>query len=1147
MNKWTREQHTAITAPPNLLVSAAAGAGKTAVLTQRIVEKVKKGTDVRSLLVVTFTNAATQEMRQRVQRRLMEAAEEAETPALAAHLREQARIVGHTRGGGNISSLHAFCLYLIQRNFHKLGLDPAFTTADDAQSNILLQTAMEEAAEEHCTAGDPAYLALLHGLRKESILFDYTKALYHQLLSQPDPWNWLEEVQKIYALDAEVLSRHPALYELLRGMQRETAAAVRLLEQARRLVPNDYIKVLAVLDEELMQLRALLLCESYPAYRAALSALTFGRLVFPRGCPEVEMMEQVKALRKKAKSRLQDQQKIAAIGFEESAQEHNVLAPLVEALANFLKTVHHLYTEKKRQRGVIDFSDMEHMALALLEDDEIAARLRARYEEILVDEYQDSSRIQEALLQRIQRPAGNLFLVGDVKQSIYRFRLAEPGLFLEKLQTYTGEPGAPGSQVHLNTNFRSAPRILSTVNAVFSNIMTRETGEMDYDHNAALYPPVFAEDTPLSGCELHLVPRVAREDDPDLPENEAEDAQVEARLCAERIRHLMENTCYYDPDMGGERPLQYSDFVILLRSHRQAAEIWAQVLAEQGIPAYAQLTGGYFEAIEVQVFLNLLRVIDNRRQDIPLLSVLRGVFAFSDEELIRIRSHTTPRPETFFDSLALYRSVEDPLGDKVRAFFTTIDQARRDALLLPLDEFLAGLLEETGFYAAAGVLPGGPQRQANLNALLTRASSMPPGNGDLGSFLHFMDQTADTADLGRAQAGAADVVRILSMHKSKGLEYPVVFLGGLGRTFNRQNRKDDLVLDPELGIGLRTAQPRTRLRVDPLIRKAILYKQQRQQMAEEMRVLYVGMTRAKQRLILLGCMKEPEQALNNARENTVPVSATASDANSFLSWLLPVLAKQPALCVTTLHTRQDIMAVSAPKAPQPEEEADDIRFQRLYERLNWQYPYPGAARTPSKVSVSSLQAETVPELVQEPLFRQAASGLNAAARGTAAHLFLSLLPLISCPETGLTAWLQEQREKLLLEGRMAAAQAEALYLPAIARFLQSPLGKRLCRSARVERELEFSLQQQADQLLGEDHPEPVLLQGVIDCCFMEDGAWVLLDYKTDRIQPGETPETTAEVHRGQLTLYREALTQLSGIPVKEAYVVLLHAGEAVML
>jgi ATP-dependent helicase/nuclease subunit A len=1155
---WTTEQQQAIGREGcSLLVSAAAGSGKTAVLTERIARLVANGANIEEFLVVTFTEAATAEMKRRITSRLFQAAKEEKNLIAATRLRAQALAVGRA----NISTLHKFCLYILRRNFPLLGLDPGFRPADDVQSAMLLQQALEETAQARYEEADAAFLELLRAAGGEDELFALAQRLYGFLLAQPDPWGWLDGAAKAYAAEPETFLAHPALLELLGGLQADAAEQVKAIARARNLVPQELSGVRAILDDDMAQLRALSLCRTYAEYREQLLSIQLQTLRFPRGCCFPEQ-ESIKKTREQVRNCVKDQKKLLAQPPEMEANRMAALRPYVDALCAFVRDMDAAYALLKREHGVVDFSDMEHMALRALADEGVQSALRSRFAHVFVDEYQDSSRIQECLIDAVRR-GENLFLVGDVKQSIYRFRQADPSLFLEKITTFTGEDGK-NAQIHLNVNFRSAKPVIDAVNAVFSRVMTKTTGELDYDERAALHLPDGAQDNPYAGCELHVIGRAAEEPDdedtsgeaanaepgqtPDAEELEdAGDAEAEAMLAVRRIRALMREGRCRDPKTG-ERPFRYSDFAVLLRSHRYAAEVWAQTFAKMGVPVYVQLTGGYFDAIEVQVFLNLLRVIDNRRQDIPLLSVLRSpVFGFSVEELVALR--TEYGGETLFERLLDCADGLTTLSGHARETLNALETWRREALRLPLTEFLSQLLDDTGFYDCVGALPGGRERQANLDALVDRARDYADAGFpcDLWSFLQFMDRAAATADMGRAQAGAADVVRVLSMHASKGLEYPVVLCAGLGKAFNKRDLNAALLCERELGLGVRFILRNAR--ADTLLRRAIAKKLWRQQLAEEMRILYVGMTRARERLILIGCEKDAQESVEKARAAELD-DAYRARANTYLDWLLPVSLQSGALPLT-VHARGGILAAPSPIAgaeatiPQNNETRDAL-LAALRERLSWRYPYAAAAAIPSKRSVSELLHEREISLRPAPSFSRAADApLSAAQRGTAVHAVLREIDLAACPDDDAPDFVRAEIARMREWGILSTAQAQAVSASEIARFLESDIGLRLRSASRVERELEFAVLLRAEELGLAQDAEPVLLQGVIDCCFVEDGGWVLLDYKTDRLLPGETAGSAAQAHAQQLSLYALALTQLSGIPVRSRVVALLSAGEAV--
>ncbi len=1173
---WTKAQQDAIqTEHVNLLVSAAAGSGKTAVLTERIVRLVCAGTNIDQFLVVTFTEAATEEMKRRIAARLNKAALEEDDPEAASRLRREALSVGRA----NISTLHKFCLYILRRNFHRLGLDPGFRPADEIQSSMLFQQALEEAAAQRYEAQDAPFIALLHAAGGEEGVFSHTAKLHRFLMAQPDPWEWLARAELQYSLTGAEFMEHPALLALYKTLRAEAQIQYDNLRRASDLIPREYAGTRSMLDTELSQIGALFLksIQSLPQYRMQLLSVSFvQRFTWPREADE-PIKRRVNSLRDAAKKEIKRQQALLARPLEEEAQFLHTLAPQVGALCAFVRDVDARYAALKRGHGVVDFSDMEHLALRALQEEETRHALQNRFRYIFVDEYQDSSRIQECLIEAVRRE-DNVFLVGDVKQSIYRFRQADPGLFLGKLSTYTGEEGAPGRQIHLNTNFRSERPVIDAVNAVFSRIMTGEAAELDYDDTAALKcPEETPEDSALAGVECHVIergdsplgPEGAQEEEsaPEAEDDTAEerpeealseeeeayivnDIEAEAMLAARRIRELMETASCPDKT-GGTRPLKYADFAILMRAQRRAAEAWAQTLAKMGIPAYVHLTGGYFDAIEVQVFLNLLRVIDNRRQDIPMLSVLRSpIFHFTMEELIALR--TDYNADSFIDRLTLCSQDNTPLGSRALQVILLLAKYKKESLLLPLPELIAWLMDETGYYDCVGALPGGKERQANLDALIERARAYADAGFplDLWSFLQYMDKAAATADMGCAQAGAADVVRVLSMHASKGLEFPVVFCAGLGQAFNRRTAQDDLAAEPDLGLGVRLRVGHVRR--DTLFRQAITNRLLREQLAEEMRILYVGMTRAKHRLVLIGSMKKAwETAQGLQRAELTP--AYCSKAKSALSWLLPVAMQDNTLPIR-FTTRIAVSGLFAPQletlqpeaSPQEQEEKARL-LSILRQRFDWKYPHMAATSIPTKRSVSELMHVHPISLREAPAFAREGARLTGAQRGTYAHTVLKEIALSRIPAGDVASFVRDEIARMVQQSLLSGRQAEAVDAEDIAMFLKSPLGLRLRSSSRVERELEFAANVDVERLPLEGTGEQVLLQGVIDCCFLEDGGWVLLDYKTDALLPQETPFEAAKKHAGQLAMYASALEALSGLLVLERYVVLLGTREAVVV
>ncbi len=1083
-NEWTSEQLRAITQKGDVCVSAAAGSGKTAVLTERIARIVENGTDVKNLLVVTFTNAAASEMKRRIAERLSAAAEKAQGER-AGFLRAQADDVG----GAQISTIHAFCGQLLRRNFFLAGLDPAFRVANETQSALLKTQAMDETLALSYDENDPLFSALLSAMGGEERFIERVTALYEQLCAMPEPFLWLNRAVEDYALDEAGLYAHPATREIFENLRYRTRAQIGNIEKARALA-GGMDSAQRALDDDLMRLRALLALEEKD-YRAAVLAMQYMKMTFPKGADNA-VKKRVQDLRQRLKDEYARQKKIFTRPLAEEAEKQNGVLPVMRRFAAFLAAFDETYAAVKRAAGVIDFSDMERLALQVLKDPAVQAACREKYEYVFMDEYQDCNRVQEEIIRRVCRP-GRRFLVGDVKQSIYGFRQAEPGLFLEKLET-----GGAGV-VRMRSNFRSNPCILDAVNAVFEKIMTKEHAGFDYAEEDRLMGGN-GDDAAYAGVEMHVIDTRADEDDENDEKNEIAADVREALLCAKRIRELREKT-----------HIPYGHMAVLLRRKKNAG-LWAQTLATEGIPCHAQLAGGYFDALEVQVFLNLLRVIDNRRQDIPFLSVLlSAIGGFTEKDMAYMRANY-PAPSCI-ESLNLWAENEPRAAE----FLEKLHSWRRQARYVDVEELIAFLYEETGYYDYVGALPGGGQRQANLDALLTHAQTA--GREDVGAFLKYMDGARDNAAVAPAQTGAADVVHILTIHKSKGLEFPVVFLCGMGQRFNVQGPTKPLLMDSELGLGVKYVDRTRRRQCDTWFRQAIAARVRRKETGEEMRVLYVGMTRAKHRLVIVGSLPDAQPR------------AAASMAQCPMDWLMETLPVKK-------HARAAFAAGEDTLRPLPtpmEDAAATARF-------SWQYPFMDAARLPSKVSVSALEeAEpmewSVPRFVRE-------DGQKGAARGSAAHEILHCVPLKGAhDEEALRAFA----EGLVRSQRVSVEAVKLVNFQNLAAFFSTPLAARLCAAEDVRREMEFACPLPARALLGDKTEENVLLQGVIDACFIEGGAWVLIDYKTDAKKAGLTARAAAERHRGQLTLYAQALEKLTGMKVKERWVCMLSFGENILL
>jgi helicase-exonuclease AddAB, AddA subunit, Firmicutes type len=1272
---WTEDQLQAIeVSGRNVLVAAAAGSGKTAVLVERIIRKISSDTDVDRLLVATFTNAAAAEMKERIRLALEQALER--NPG-SDHLRRQLALMGRA----SITTLHSFCLDVIRRYYPLIGLDPGFRVANETEAELLQAETLQDLFEERYAGDRDGRFTLLAetfgGDRSDEPLARLVLELHRFALSHPWPEAWLRASAAAFrTASADNLADSDWGRDIRRAVQLELEAAEALLEQAlagamRPDGPEAYADTLrddlAVVGALLETVRSKPMAEWFGAFRGA----SFGQLKRQRGdAVDKDLQERVKALRDDAKKivgGLADE--LFGRTLEEYAAELNDAAPLMEALAELVIEFGRRYEAAKRARGLVDFGDLEHYCLRILRDpastperempSAAALEYREQFEEILLDEYQDTNQVQEAIIDLIARPgAGNRFMVGDVKQSIYRFRLAEPGLFLDKYRRYAaggaaggdaaeGANDAPGLRIDLARNFRSRKEVVDGVNDVFRRIMRERAAEMDYDERAELkcgasYPDA---DPELDGdgrfsVECVLLDRGAASggaEDGEAEEDEAaraaaeeaaelETAQIEARWIAARIRAMIAGEDgrpplrVYDAKRRVHRRAAWRDFVILLRAPGTWAQAMADELAAAGIPAYAEQKGGYFEQTEVETVLSLLRVIDNPYQDIPLAGVLRSPIGGLDaEELAAVRIAARRGP--FFD--AVRSAAEDPdvperLRRKLNAFLGRLERWRREARQGSLTELVRRIYRETGYYDLAGGLPGGVQRQANLQALLDRARQYEATSfRGLFRFLRFIDRLRDQGgDLGTAKTLGEqdDVVRIMSIHASKGLEFPVVFVAGLGKRFNFTDLNGAFLMHKQLGFGPRMVDPDLRVSYPSLPLLAIRRRLKAEMLAEEMRVLYVAMTRPKEKMILLGTTKDAAAELERWRgavrqDGSMPDHALTS-ARCYLDWLMPLAARfaEPeaeavpdadaaegaaALGWKFGVTPAELLIAEAAAAAEADAEAEDERGEWLRlmtagerlpspgghaaevdRRLSWRYPHAAATGIAAKTSVTEMKrmlADAEADGGEAPaagLEHAAAGGGEASAfrlrrprfleersmtpaeRGTAAHLIMQHMPFDRPHgEDSVREVVRSMVERRLL----TPAQAEAVDCAAIAAFFAGELGRRLAAARRVMREVPFSRTLPAGRIRPDaaDDPaaaaEPVLIQGVIDCLFEDEGGrLVLVDYKTDRIWSGDV-EAAAERHRFQLELYAESIGAILGRKVDEAHVFFFDAAKAVRI
>ena len=1145
MPNWTDEQLRAIEARgSSILLSAAAGSGKTTVLVERVLRLIAEdGADVDRMLVVTFTRAAASDMRAKLSRRLGERAATGDE-----RCREQLLKLERA----NISTLHAFCSDFLRANFESAGVDPAFRILDEAVDARLRDEALDAALEEAYAAGGEALLALDYGRGPKGVRAA-AELLLRRMEDRPDPGAWLREAARC---DDGALERWQD--ELKDAARRSIRTALVHLNHALS-IPGRAMNYDAAVRADVEALTGIMALEDYDALYRALEAYKPTSAAKGKRDPgaDPEATETVKRLREAAKRALEGIQ-LRQLPLVQSRKDAAALSGQLETLSNIALRASALYEAAKAEQSGLTYADLEHRTLRALSDTTVARAVRERFDYVFVDEYQDTSDIQEALVRALCGP-DNLFMVGDVKQSIYRFRLAEPRLFLEKYAAYARGEG--GLLLPLTRNFRSSKGILDFVNLVFERVMTGGPSEITYDDMARLNPglPVEAGEGPDVSIRL-----VDTDEDPD-PEaseigKEASEAlqlkvmEREGLLIARTIREMMAE----DPS------LKYRDFAILTRSKAEAFSSMMPIMLAHGIPAYADGQSGYFQSLEIGWLLSMLRLVDNARSDVELIAMLRSpAVGLTADELARIR--VAYRRVPYVDAAAAYaREQNDEVARRVGDFLAQLEGWRMKAGSLGLGEFVRMILDESGFYAYAGALPGGAQRQANLDRFVVIACSYDDEfSGSLTRFLQYTEHMRQRGDGDAAHLlGENDnVVRMMSVHKSKGLEFKVVFGAQLSKRYRAESSAAPLVAHRDLGVGMNYYDEALRTRRLTLPQAAIMACQRREDAAEEMRILYVMLTRAQRKLILVGTVKGVERSMK--RWEALAAAPFAASCHMDL-----VMAARCAAEAEGLPLYSDLTIVPAEAIrPEAAEESNDARalFERIMARpegyadenldrqLAWQYPDPLATGKPLKLTASGLLRELegpgeLPALLDRPAFlSEDARKMTGAERGTAYHRCMQLLDLealAGLSGEALTGAVSRQLDDCANRRLLSDAQREAVEPWRLSRFLEGDMGLRLRSAAMVRREWPFNATLRVDEALTPDEAgrfggEELLVQGTIDCCFVEDGAWVLLDYKTDRT---DDMDALRAHYEKQLTVYALALERITGMPVKQRALCLLESG-----
>ena len=1342
--KWTQEQQNVIDSRGgNLLVAAAAGSGKTAVLVERIIQMILNSDlkiDIDKLLVVTFTNAAASEMRERIGDAISKKLDENPEDE---HLQDQLVLLNKA----SITTIHSFCLEVIKSNFHKINLDPNFRIGDETECSLMKLEAIDETFDILYEQNDEEFCYLVDCYaekRGDSNLQNLILSIYSFVMASPYPKVWLKESAEDFNItddfDFARSKWAKAILETVKiqmeGIEKSLCKAIEDVDGIDELVTfTDKLKMEYEKIKEILYA-----CDTSwsDAYRQ-ISSMTFenyakGVKRIPKDAPSYikEEKDKAKKIRDNAKKSIEKiKTSVFNKNYDDLKDEIKFLYPIVKSLSDVVLMFEQIYSQKKRDKGIIDFNDIEHFALQILtETDEngdfvfdeegknipsdIALEYREKFYEIFIDEYQDSNQVQEVILSTIaKQKEPNRFMVGDVKQSIYRFRQAKPEIFLQKYATYDTDLSSKYKKIMLYKNFRSRKEVVDSVNYIFEHIMSKNLGEIDYNEEEKLnlganFEEVEDEKIILGGAtEIHLMEKKVPEvEDPDEEEEEGEDldaSQIEARMVGKIIRDIMrpnengEIMQVFDKKLETYRNVEYKDIVILLRATSAWAPVFAEELINMDIPTYADMGQGYFETMEIQVIMSFLKVIDNPMQDIPLIAILRSpIYGFTPEDFIDIR--ITDKKVSFYEAMRMFvgekidlsnaeeqdiaedeisddtgneiidvninkensyvdadmddyyqninyedfeyeneefiyndevmyesyinENVEDNLiyeinsnieGDeesqkselelKVRRFLDDLKELQEKSMYMSTDEFLWYIYTNSGYYAYCGALPGGSQRQANLRILFERAKQFEETSfKGIFNFINFISKLKKSnSDMGSAKTLGenANVVRIMSIHKSKGLEFPIVICSGMGRNFNTMDFRKDVLYHHELGYGPQIVDFERRISYPSIAKEALKCKINIENISEEMRILYVALTRAKEKLIITSSIKDIEQNMHKWSSNISTEKMVSKydilNGKNYMDWMMPAIIKHKDLedIRETYNLSTSISMEDESKWSVKTWSRDDIDFEKhekegirevlntmdlsqhdteyyeqIEKKLNFEYPYLGVVKKAASISVTEIKKRQEEYEEQEdslglykhkttlkkPKFlseSQKSEKITGARRGTIVHLIMEVLDF---EKVNTESEIKAQIQDLVKRRIITEKESQVLSPRKIMRFFKSPIAKRMLSSKFVKREQKIYTQIKMNDIYLNDEifknnretyeNESVMLRGVIDLYFEEDDGLVILDYKTDFVDENNKKEIIHK-YKKQIEIYADVLSKLTGKKVKEKYLYLFGIDEQV--
>lgn len=1163
---WTTDQRHAIECRKgSVLVSAAAGSGKTTVLVERVIRRLTDEDNpcsAEDLLIVTFTRAATAQMREKIGAAILKRLSEDPTDR---HLRRQYMLLPFAK----ICTIDSFCNDLVRENFHALGISPDYSLLDNETAvimkNDVCEAMLERAYEEDL---DGRFSELSDMMSSGSSDEDFAKLIikmYDISTAYPFPDLWLDSLIGEYSQPDINKSRWGGIIkkyvcdmlDYCVSSSRDMMTAMEsdpIVADAYGAAVQSDINMYAELREKINSDWD----EALEAFKTV-KYMSLGRV--PKGY-ESETKNVVTTARKKLKDLLKKVPGIMCVSSEEHADDMRLLRDPVTKLIELVKQFGREYSAEKDKMNSADFSDILHRALNLLAvsdgrggyiKTDLARELSSHYVEILVDEYQDINEAQDMIFKAISADENNLFTVGDVKQSIYRFRQAMPEIFLRRRSTtHSFESGKYPLGITLGSNFRSRVGVTSCVNYIFRQLMSTEAGELEYDDSEALNAAAKYPERDTPDCELHVVTDKG---------NRADTLEAQARYVARYIDRTVRERKTLVTKGGALHPASYGDFCILLRTAKNVSSVYANALSERGIPVFSPETGGFFEAAEISFILSLLRVLDNPVQDIPLAAVmLSPLFGFSAGELADIRASAKERLEAG-ETEPLYRSVAasaDEGDEKAAAFLKKIESLRRLSLTLSAGELVRRVCEETGFDAIAGAMPDGERRRLNIGLLCDYAEKYEAaGNLGLSGFIRFIDKVARTSgDLATAARPSenADIVRIMTVHQSKGLEFPICILADMQHAFNERDNTESVLISSSAGLGMKRRTEDGISVYDTASRRAAVITSERMGRSEEMRVLYVALTRAKENLVMVTSVPNPEKGLAKVAvecgigERTNPFAVLRM--NNFSDLVLMALMRHPAADELRKLSGVDVPIFLPEKdrfklkvvvsdsesfmtesANEQKIAAKPVFFDEVCERLDYSDPRSVLSSVPAKRAASDGSERGINReyfASSRPAF-MSSGGLTPAQRGTATHKFMQFSNYAAA-----RADIESELARLVDGGFLSEEEGKAVNVSAAKRFFMSSLAERIFASDNVMREKKFAALFPAKffypELTGEATEEKIVVQGIADCVFVEDGKLVIVDYKTDT---GVDAEALLDRYSAQLGIYREALSQALGMPVKE--------------